>query len=110
MRPTTRALIEDVAARHGVQPADILSHRMPRRLLAARVEIAKTLEARGYNGPQIGAVLRRDYTTAYFLLGRTRRQPKLKPPQPKPAPKPVAPPQPSFPIRYAGWDRTETHQ
>ena len=110
MRPATRALIEEVAARHGVQPVDILSHRMPRRLLAARIEIAKTLAARGYNGPQIGAVLKRDYTTAYFLLGRTKRQPKLKPPKPPPAPKTPPKPQPQFPIRYAGWDATEAHR
>jgi hypothetical protein len=105
MRPSTRLLIEEVAARYGVKPADIIAHRYGKRLLAARVEVAKALEARGYTGPQIGAALQRDSTTAYYYLGRTTKQPQwIRPPTP-PKPKVVKPKpqQPRFPIRYAGW-------
>lgn len=112
MRPSTRTLIEDVAARHGTTPTEILSHRHPRLLLAARVEIAKELAARGYYGSQIGAVMKRDWTTVYFYLGRTaKKQPAIKPPKP-PSVKSVKaePPKPQFPIRYAGWDPRESHQ
>lgn len=102
MRPATRDLIRDVATRHGVEPDDILSHRRPKRLLGARIEIARALAQRGYNGPQIGAVLKRDYTTVYYYLGRLGdRQPRPRPPPP---PKPINP-RPSArrePVPYAG--------
>jgi hypothetical protein len=74
-REITRAIIRDVAIRHLAGPADILSRRHPRQLLAARIEIAERLAARGYNGVQIAAAMNRDYTTVYFYLGRTARKP-----------------------------------
>jgi hypothetical protein len=112
MRPSTRELLQEIAARYGVEPADLIAHRYGKRLLSARIEIAKALDARGYNGPQIAAVLRRDYTTVYFYLGRTRRPPKwLRPPElnvakPKPKPKPPRTSGPRL-IRYAGFDPRE---
>jgi hypothetical protein len=111
MRPSTRALIDEVAARYGVTPADILAHVKPRRLLAARIEIARTLFERGYNGPQIAKVLQRDDTMAYFYLGRmTNKHPKLRPPTPARPRRRRKREEPRRPIRYAGWDATEVHR
>jgi hypothetical protein len=107
MRASTRALIAEVAARHGVDPAEIVGRTKPRLLLAARIEVAKELEARGYWGSQIARVLGgRDHTTIYYYLGRTAKKPRPKPPKP---PKPVKPVRiaPERPVRYAGWDIRE---
>ena len=111
MRASTRDLIRDVALRHGVTTDEILSRARPHRLLAARIEIAMILDARGYKGPQIAAVLRRDSSMAYFYLGRlTTKRPSQRTLKAKVMPTPMPPPpQPQihFPVRYAGWDRTE---
>ena len=99
MRPSTRELIEDVARRYQVEPGEILSRKKPRLLLAARIEIAKELEARGYYVSQIASVLGRNHTTASFYLGKlTSKQPRPKPPKAM---------KPRQPLRYAGFDPTE---
>jgi hypothetical protein len=113
MRPSTRELISEVAARYGVTVEEILARCKPKRLLAARIEIAQALRARGYRGRQIGAAMNRDYTTAYFYLGCLAKKPRLKPLPPRPAPKRQrqlrgVDPSPRL-IRYAGWDATEAH-
>lgn len=100
----TRGQIQEIADRYGTTPAELLGRTRPRRLLAARIELAKHLAARGYNGVQIGIAMNRDYTTAYFYLGRTTKQPSprsIAPPIEQPAPKPA--PKPRGPVRYAGW-------
>jgi DNA-binding CsgD family transcriptional regulator len=112
MRPSTRQLISEVAARHGATVELILQRRKPRRLLAARIEIAMALVARGYSCQRIGNVMNRNHTTVCYYLGRIRkRQPRLHPPRP---PKPPKPPKQqhgvdSTPrlVRYAGWDANE---
>jgi hypothetical protein len=109
MMPATRQLLRDVASRYSVEPAEIIARCKPRRLLAARMEIAQELARRGYSGPRIGAIMKRDHTTVSYWLGRlSRQQPKPRPPPPPPA---SSKPLPALKqrrqiIRYAGWERS----
>ena len=105
MRPSTRILIEEVAARYGTNLTTLLSRRHPRRLLAARIEIAKALAARGYYGSQIGAVMNRDWTTVYFYLGRTANKPSPKSLELRPT-TPKRRRRRRERLRYAGFDRS----
>ena len=112
MSPYARRVLAETAARYGVEPDVLVGHRHPRRLLAARIEVAKALQARGYNGPRIAAVMHRDHSTVAFYLGQlaTKRpsprsltqRPLAAPPPPKP--RPVTPPGERRLIRYAGQD------
>jgi hypothetical protein len=114
-REITRATIAEIAARHGTTPEELISHRRPKRLLRARMELAQALASRGWNGPQIGAAMNRDYTVVYFYLGNTKKKPSPRslatpaappPPEPKPAPK-SRPRRPGGRVPYAGWDPRE---
>lgn len=69
-----REILHAVADSHGVTPEDITQGDRSRNLMAARVEVAKALEARGYSGSRIGAVLQRNPTTVYFYLGRIQKK------------------------------------
>jgi hypothetical protein len=108
-RAANLALVQEIADRHHTTPAELVGRHKRRRLLAARIELAKALEARGYKAPQIAAVLHRNYTTVYFYLGRcANKQPRVRPPRPAPVKKTKPePPRPREPVRYAGWDRHE---
>jgi hypothetical protein len=104
----TRAIIRDVAERHGTTPEEILSKRGPRRLLAPRIELAKLLTARGHSLPKVGRLMNRDHSTvAFYLIRLANKQPSPRSlaPRPEPAPTPAPePPQPRYPVRYAGYD------
>lgn len=108
-REIIRSVVLEIADQHGVSPEILTSYQHPRALLAARVELARRLTALGHLAPKIAEVMRRDYTTVYFYLGRTSRRPALKPPPPPPPP-PAPTPEPTRgPARYAGWDPLEKH-
>jgi hypothetical protein len=101
-----RTILEEVATRWRTTPEILISYRHPKRLLQARVEVAKALRARGWSGTRICAAMHRDHTMASFYLGAlSGKQPRSRVPL---APLPVAKPKPPRgPIKYAGWDPTE---
>jgi hypothetical protein len=105
----TRALIYDIAISYQSSPAELLSTRGPRRLLAARIEIAKALRARGYSCPRIAAVMNRDHSTVCYYLDLCAKRPSraslaLAKPLPVTVDPEPEPPKPRQMVRYAGWD------
>ena len=75
MTPYAVLVIEQVAAKHAVDPSQILSRSRVTRLLAARVEIAQRLTAeRCYSTAKIGKILGRDHTVIVYYLGRANKK------------------------------------
>jgi hypothetical protein len=75
MTPQAREIIREVGALRGLNPLAIIGKSRNKRLMFARVEIAKRLVARGYTTTRIGAVLNRDHTTIVFYLERGCKRP-----------------------------------
>lgn len=95
MMSQTRQLIQEVAARRGVDPRKVAGKCRSQRVFYARIEVAKHLDARGYTTSMIGAVLGHDHTTIVYYLGRGKRKPK-----------PEVDPRPAWHrprIRHLGW-------
>lgn len=75
MTPQARQIISMVAAWRGVDPRKIVGPCRNRRVVLARMEIARQLDARGYSTSRIGAILNKDHTTIVFYLGRGKKKP-----------------------------------
>ena len=76
-RDTTRAIIREVAERHGVTLADVLGHCRERRVMRARHEaVLAVRQARPRMSlPELGRVFGgRDHTTILNSLDRMSRQ------------------------------------
>lgn len=64
----TRAIILEVAARHGVDPDDLHGPSRLRRICRARWEAMRLLRARGLSSPMIGRMFNRDHTSVLYAL------------------------------------------
>lgn len=80
MIPEARKIIEEVAARRGVDPTEIVMKCRSQRVFRARVEIARQLDAGGYNTMKISAILGQERTTIIYYLGRAKKRPSPEPP------------------------------
>jgi len=58
-------VIKAVAAKHGLQPNDILGRDRFGHFIAARREVARTLRAMGHSYSWIGMIMNRDHSTIY---------------------------------------------
>lgn len=74
-------LMREIARKHGVRYADLRSRSRDKRVVVARIEIARALwDGLGFNGPKIARMMRKDHTSIYFYLGRVaRRKPRNVP-------------------------------
>lgn len=74
-RDFTRAIIADVARKHGVTVAEILSTNRARRIIAARFEAIRAVsEARPHlSTPVIGRMFRKDHSSILFARGTTKK-------------------------------------
>ena len=75
MTPQARAIIREVAALRGVDPYKIIGHCRRDKMVRARIEVARLLDACGYSTPRIGAILNKDHSTIVFYLGRGKKKP-----------------------------------
>lgn len=66
----TRAIILEVAQRHGIDPADLHSPNRSAPLCRARWEAMRLLRDRGLSLPRIGRMLNRDHKTVMHGLRR----------------------------------------
>lgn len=76
-RPPWRVLADGIARRHGLTFKGVLARgRGPNGAagMAARVEIAKALDAAGWTSTMIGRALHRDHTTVLLYLGRLKKR------------------------------------
>lgn len=74
-----RAIVWDVALRHNVSPSLIIQHCRNKRVVAARIEVAKLLYSSRYSLPRIGTMLKHDHTTIFFYLGKGKKKPRIGP-------------------------------
>lgn len=75
-RDFTRALIEEVAKRHGLTAGHIVSRCRERRIVVARYEaiIAVHRARPTMSSPQLGRMFNLDHSTVLYALGRTKRR------------------------------------
>lgn len=73
----SREIIRAVAARHKLQPHDILGPDRFGHFVEARRETMIRLREAGYSYPQIGKFLNRDHTTVVFHVNSVTRERKL---------------------------------
>jgi len=66
----TRAIILDVAERHGIDPSDLHGPSRLPHLCRARWEAMQRLRDRGLSLPMIGRMLNRDHKTVLHGLRR----------------------------------------
>jgi hypothetical protein len=115
MTPQARAIIDEIAAKHGVDPRKIANPCRITKVYRARVEVAKRLSERGYSTPRIGAILNHDHTTIVFYLGNAKkkppppvwRKPKVRTLYVTTRKKPPRPERKLYLQPYAGADMTE---
>ena len=74
----SREIIRAVAAKHKLQPYDLLGHDRFGHFVAARREAMLRLREAGFSYPQIGAFLGRDHSTVVFHVNQAMRQRKLR--------------------------------
>lgn len=80
MIPLVREMVEEAARKRGVDPEKVLIKCRSPRVVYARAEVAKLLDARGYSLPRIGAALGgHDHTTVFYYLGRAKKRLKPEP-------------------------------
>jgi hypothetical protein len=79
MTPFAQQVIQDVAAKWGINPELIAGKCRRKRVVCARIDAAKRMKAAGYTATKIGKQLGCDHTTVLFYLGRRKGR---KPPQP----------------------------
>jgi len=116
MTPQARAIIDEIAALHGIDPRKIVNPCRANKVFRARIEVAKRLDQRGYSSQRIGSILNHDHTTIIFYLGRGQKKPSPLIWR-KPVVKTLRTPAPPKPPRlrprkfylkpYAGADMTE---
>jgi hypothetical protein len=116
MTPQARAILREVAEKHGVPVEKIVVAGRVQKIFRARMEAAIRLDAEtGYSSPQIGRILGCDHTMILYYLGRLKRKPsKLR--WKKPSVKDFHPNMgmkrgprscPGQLLRYAGFDPNE---
>lgn len=69
-----REVIEEVAAKHGVSLFDLMRRCRLNKVVHARAEIAKRLDAQRFTVSEIGRLLNKDHTTIVYYLGRAKRK------------------------------------
>ncbi len=107
MNPLVREIIRVVAVEHRVDPGKVAGSCRTQRVVLARAEAARRLEATGYyTDEDIARFLRKDRTTVLYYLGRLGSMPsKLhwKPPTVRHLVwlhRPSLPPPPKVTVRY----------
>jgi len=64
----TQKLTLEIAEKHGVTVAEMLSASRASHLVEARRDLAFALRARSWSYPRIGKLMKRDHTTVMALL------------------------------------------
>lgn len=72
MTAQSRAIIREVAQRRHLDPVMIVSKRKHLKLMWARIEITKRLNACRYSTNQIGRILNRHHTAISYYLGHLK--------------------------------------
>ena len=115
MPPRAKSIILGFAEQRAVPVSKLAGRCRVKKVYQTRIEVAKALYECGYTTTRIGRWLNHDHTTIVFYLGRSKKKPlppKWRTPKvrhvkfirlPKEKPKP-----PRMPIRYAGYDPTES--
>lgn len=80
MTPVARQIIDEVAAYYSVPADSITAPCRKKRVVLARIEVAKRLHGKGgphYSAANIGRMLGHDHTTILFYLGKMDRRPRV---------------------------------